>query len=528
MKKLLALLLALVMVFALAACTTGNDDPTDPPATENPENPTGEATQPTEPEETEPQRGLLSEYTYGEDGDYISLYEAIGEYITIDDVYEYDGKAYVEYEGEEYELGADFLSMAMVYKCEPEGTNYETATDIYNEWWRLYMQRWNYLAAEVPLYSNDYYFVYNAKIQGFEVGPFWAAADAIVECTVDTTLGANSVILGSTTDLSGSFRYSSFGKSSPGASDLDIEGLTSGLATVAADKYGEYKWNDTVVESWEQVYNEDGSKTYTIKIYEDMVFSDGSPITAKNYLVQTLVFGTPIATEAASRDANAGMNYVGFQAYHDATETTPFAGLHLIDDYTFSVTIDPEYLPYYYDITYASFGPVYLPMWLGENFDVVDDGEGAYIKGLTEADNWYAKDGDSYVMAAHIQEARMDINTYPYSGPYVVSEWDSSALTATLTLNPLFKGTLYGTKPTIEKIAYIKMVKETQNDLLVAGGIDILCDITGGAETDAALAVIDNNPGKFASTYYRCFRIFNGKQLQCSLSDKNALPKRIR
>lgn len=501
MKKLLALLLAMVMVFALAACNNTNNDPSEPPASGTTPS-TGEATDPTETQDTQPDRGLLSDYTYGEDGDYTSLYEAIGEYVTIDDVYEIDGLAYVEYEGKEYELGADFLSMAMVYKCEPEGTGYETATDIYNEWWRLYMQRWNYLVPEIPLYSNDYYFVYNAKIKNFEISPFWSASKAVVEASVDTTLGSNSVILGSNTDLSGSFRYAIFGKSSPGASDLDVQGLTTGLATVAADRNGDYIWNDTVVESWEATNNDDGSKTYTIKIYDDMVFSDGSPITAKNYLVHTLVFGSPIATEAASRDHNAGMNYVGYKAYHDATETTPFAGLRLIDDYTFSVTIDPQYLPYYYDVTYASFDPVYLPMWLGENFTVADDGEGAYIKGLTEADDWYAKDGDSYVMAAHIAEARMDINTYPYSGPYVVSEWDASALTATMTLNPNFKGTLYGTKPTIEKVSYIKVVQETQNDLLVAGGIDVLCDITGGDKTDAALAIIDNNPGKFESTYY--------------------------
>ena len=59
---------------------------------------------------------------------YKSVYEAIGANITIDMVEEDEatGLAYVTYEGVKYELGMDFLSMAMVYNCKPAGT-YETA-----------------------------------------------------------------------------------------------------------------------------------------------------------------------------------------------------------------------------------------------------------------------------------------------------------------------------------------------------------------------------------------------------------------
>ena len=54
------------------------------------------------------------------------------------------------------------------------------------------------------------------------------------------------------------------------------------LSTTTATKEGTYIWNPTSVESYESVTNEDGSETFTIKIFEDMQFSDGSPITAKN------------------------------------------------------------------------------------------------------------------------------------------------------------------------------------------------------------------------------------------------------
>ena len=85
--------------------------------------------------------------------DYTELYDEIGDKVTIDDVQEdpTTGLAYVEYEGKTYELGMDFLSMAMVYKTAvPENSQYETEDDVYAAWWKYYMTRWNYLLPEIP------------------------------------------------------------------------------------------------------------------------------------------------------------------------------------------------------------------------------------------------------------------------------------------------------------------------------------------------------------------------------------------
>ena len=82
--------------------------------------------------------------------DFRSVYGEIGERVTVDMVTERDGLAYATVDGREYELGLDFLSMAMVYNTRPVGA-FATAEAVYNEWWRLFIQRWNYLAPEVPL-----------------------------------------------------------------------------------------------------------------------------------------------------------------------------------------------------------------------------------------------------------------------------------------------------------------------------------------------------------------------------------------
>ena len=98
-----------------------------------------------------------------------------------------------------------------------------------------------------------------------------------------------------------------------------------------------------------------------------------------------------------------------------------------------------------------------MGLFLGEGVDIADDGNGAYLTG-----NFYEKDGDSFVKAKEIEENRYDLTKYPFSGPYVVSDWDASTKQATLTLNPEFKGNYEGQTPSIETIVYVKLIQETQ------------------------------------------------------------------
>ena len=68
----------------------------------------------------------------------------------------------------------DKLSMDMVYGV-PAGDDAK-----YLEVWRKYIQRWNELLPEVPLYSNTYITVHPDWLLDFELTPFWSFEDAIV------------------------------------------------------------------------------------------------------------------------------------------------------------------------------------------------------------------------------------------------------------------------------------------------------------------------------------------------------------
>ena len=496
--KILSLLMAaLLLVSAFAACGGNNDTTT----TLAPSSSSTPAVEDNKPVTYQP----IDEADAIEHKDFTSVYDKIGSKVTIDMVKEdAKGVATVEVDGVKYTLGMDFLSMAMVFNTAvPAGSEkYKTADDVYNEWWKLYIQRWNMLAPEVPLYSNQYFDLYNGKIEGFVTTPYWGPADAVISATI---AGENTqVILGSATKLSGAFRSSSFGKSSPGASDLDIENLTSGYATVQSNKEGALVWNmDALAEVPTAKMNEDGTLTYTIKVKNDLKFSDGSAITAKNYIASVLANSTAVSVEAGGTGVS-GMQLVGYEAFKAYTgegATVYFDGVKLLDEYTFSVTFAADYAGYYYTMSYAGYTPTPLALYLGEGDIVVDEATKAC--GLNA--KFYEteeKDGKtSYKTATAIKENLKWNSKLPYSGPYVVSNYDETSLTATLTLNPYYTKDTRG-KATIDKIIYIEVVEETQMDMFKQGQVDVIAGITGGDETKAALKIVSESNGAFKETHY--------------------------
>ena len=137
-----------------------------------------------------------------------------------------------------------------------------------------------------------------------------------------------------------------------------------------------------------------------------------------------------------------------------------------------------------------------MGLFTGEGVTIQDDGEGCYL-----SDNFYEKNGEDYVVSAQIEANRYDLTKYPFSGPYVVSEWDEGTKQATLTLNPEYKGNFEGQKPSVETIVYVKIVEETQLDQLKSGAVDVLSGITGGELTKAALEVVDDT--NFKEVHYQ-------------------------
>ncbi len=446
--------------------------------------------------------------------DTTSVYDAIGRHITIDMVQEdpETGLAWVEYQGVRYELGMDFLSFAMVYNCQVPAASqrYHTREDVYNHWYKLYLQRWNYLVPEIPLYANQYYDLYTARLENFVTSPYWGAAEAVVGARLKS---GDTITLGNTTDLSGAFRNAVWGKANPGASDQDIESLTTGYATVQTDINGAFLWNEyALAQTPQAVKNQDGTLTYTIHIRPGLVFSDGSPITAKHYIAYTLANSTPVGVAAGGTGAAGQViqGYAQFKAYDGSNLAEPvgeavaspwFTGVKLLDEYSFSVTYEAEYADYYYVMSYAAFTPSPLELYLGGN-DIVVREDGAC--GLTPG--FYQKveknGAQVYAMADVIQNNLKWNSGLPWSGPYRVANYDPAALTATLVRNPSYPGDTARGSASIGVVTYIKTVAQTQLDMFKTGQVDILEGLMEKPEIEAALALVRTQPEKYAQTHY--------------------------
>ncbi|MBE6599093.1 MAG: hypothetical protein E7638_06590 [Ruminococcaceae bacterium] len=327
----------------------------------------------------------------------------------------------------------------------------------------------------------------------------------------------NRIILGNTTELTGDFRFPGYGGSSAGAADQDINALIVGYSTMETNQAGEYVWNETAVKSHteEVIDNGDGTQNYkvTIEINEGLTFSDGTPVTADNYLAEVLAFSTIVAQNAGGTGMT-GQAFVGYEEYFnyagegvvidaEAPAAKEFAGIRKLSDYSFSLEVSGAagYYPYFYAYTYAAVTPYDLGLILGDGITIKDDGEGCYLDG-----GWYEQTADStaealaFVKSAHMMEARYDTNKYPVAGPYVITEWDEGTKQATLKKNEKFAGNFEGQKPSIETVVYVKIVPETQLDQLKSGAVDVLSSITGGDETKAALQVVGQG---FAENHYQ-------------------------
>lgn len=187
---------------------------------------------------------------------------------------------------------------------------------------------------------------------------------------------SGQLVIGSTTDLEGEFYDPSFNN---GATNYKMYDLLHGYSTVAYTKEGKFEVNNTVVNQFDTVDNEDGSKTYTIKLNDGLKWSDGTPITAKDYVFALLLESSDEMNGVDGYPCTGFTQYVGFDEYL-AGETDVHAGVHLIDDMTFSVTVKAEELPFHYDLSYASVGPRPMAV-IAPECDIEDTPEGAKITG---------------------------------------------------------------------------------------------------------------------------------------------------
>ncbi len=306
---------------------------------------------------------------------------------------------------------------------------------------------------------------------------------------VTNTEPSGQIILGDVTEFNGSF-IEGWGNNGADAIIKELIGTYTGsfYGTAELTSAGEYVYNPTVLASDpETTMNEDGSKTFKFTLNKDLLWSDGSPITAKDYVGFLMIYASPALGEIEGSNTQ-GNTLVGFDTYNTG-DTKEFSGVHLIDDYTFSVQIKAENIPTYFEAQASSVAVVPFSVY-APGVTIKDDGNGCYLS-------------DNYT--ADLIKAPMTAERYKPTvtcGPYKFVSYDSTNQEVALEVNDKFKGNYEGKKPSIAKVILKYTEEATQLDELAAGNVDLLAGISGGAKINAGLDLVDQGKVDYA-TYLR-------------------------
>ncbi len=305
-----------------------------------------------------------------------------------------------------------------------------------------------------------------------------ATETADEESTFDGTYSNKQVIIGDVSETSGDITP----HWANGESDYNAYKLVAlGMEPIVNDQTGKWIENPAVLEKLESVDNEDGSKTYTVTIKDGLKFSDGSPITAENYVFTSMLCASnEFLTDLEASEASSGQYqyYKGFGAYSTG-ESDTFEGLHLIDEKTFSVTIDSEFVPYYYGQALLSVNPESMALWVPEDVTLEETENGVKF-----SDNYTAE-----YIGDKVDEARWNYNIN--SGAYMLTAYDENAYTYTLTKNPNFPGNFEGQTANIETVLIKYTPQDTMMDQLKTGAVDILYQVPDGDQIEQGLDMVE-------------------------------------
>lgn len=316
------------------------------------------------------------------------------------------------------------------------------------------------------------------------------------------------VVIGTSTEASGDWAYSAFVRN-PNATDNAVVKLTDDMTTIESNQHGDYVINKTVVKSYERIEEENGNVTFKFVINDGLKFNNGEAVTAQNFVAWHMFITSPAGKEMGVVSATYNM-LPGGLAYRNG-ETNVLSAVRLYDEKSFSITIaktgedgETNYLPFYYDLTYAEMRAVNLTYWFGEGWSVKDDGEGVYF---VNADG---KEFTAETVGETVTAGRFATGNRVTAGPYNLVSFDESSREIVLEVNENYNGNFEGQKPGIKKLVIVKTSDDTVMDMISTGQIQIYSQIADGAQVNAVLdlieaGTIDSSPSQYDRAGYGYF-----------------------
>ncbi len=268
------------------------------------------------------------------------------------------------------------------------------------------------------------------------------------------------LIVGHTTITKGDFFTELFGNDT---ADIDVRALIHGYNLVNWDQnQGVYVFDPSVVVNVRKTVDADGDHIYHLILAEDLEYSDGTPITAWDYAFSLLLMMSPEIEQIGGKIYRAE-HILGYDGYIAGRlkamrgEEVPFkekslGGVDVIDDHQLMITLDHEFLPYYFEVGLLLCVPYPISV-IAPGCKVYDDGFGIYIgnEDPSVTEPVYTAE----LLRKTILDPETGYNSHPsvVSGPYVLKDWDG--VTAHFEINEHFKGAwFHNSLPGVNPINY--------------------------------------------------------------------------
>ncbi|MDL2205668.1 ABC transporter substrate-binding protein [Eubacteriales bacterium OttesenSCG-928-N13] len=288
-------------------------------------------------------------------------------------------------------------------------------------------------------------------------------------------------IVGATTTLTGDFFTNMWGNNTV---DIDVRHMVHGYSTVVWDRQSSFIPNETIVAQIAAAELESGNKMYTIQIVGDLVYSDGSPITAKDYLFSYLLQAAPQVAEIDGKITN--MDHIAGIEEFKSGEVQTISGLRIVDDYTYTVEINQEFLPYFYELSMVEATPYPISV-IAPGCEIADEGQGIFVRNTDPSVTEPIFTAET--LKATIMDPDIGYMAHPsvVSGPYTLESFDWETREAVFKINPNFKGDWEGNIPTIDNVRFINVKPIEMMDQLKNGEVHLLNKVVSGEDIETGI-----------------------------------------
>lgn len=293
----------------------------------------------------------------------------------------------------------------------------------------------------------------------------------------ETSGQSDSLVVANATKLSGYFFTELWGNNT---SDQDVRAMLHGLETVTWTEEPQFDINNTVVKSVKDLAYKNGDRSMHIELNENLRYSDGTEITAADYVFSILLQASPELKELGASEGAYKWVY-GYEAYHNGEKDT-FEGVNIIDKYTFALHVRKDALPYFYQNALIRVYPYPISEIL-PGCEVENTSRGARIKGEYNAQT--LEDTLFNVIDGYASHPSV------VSGPYRLVSYDAESGEARFEKNEYFPGNYQNQTANIEKVTLKWANPDTIVDEMKAGEVDLLDKVVSREQmkalTDAGL-----------------------------------------